>query len=59
MKDTVSKFNSDVLNLSRKMRDKASELRKEDLLVDFLKQLGFEHDWGFWRYSGERKTPYL
>lgn len=28
MKDTVSKFNSDVLNLSRKMRDKASELRK-------------------------------
>jgi hypothetical protein len=56
MKDTVSKFNSDVLNLSRKMRDKASELRKEDLLVDFLKQLGFEHDWGFWRYSGEKNS---
>jgi len=56
MKDTVSKFNSDVLNLSREMRDKASELRKEDLLVDFLKQLGFEHDWGFWRYSGEKNS---
>lgn len=56
MKDTVSKFKSDVLKLSHKMMDKASELRKEDLLVDFLKQLGFEHDWGFWRYSGEKNS---
>lgn len=56
MKDTVSKFNSDVLNLSRKMRDKASELRKEDLLEGFLRQLGFAHDWGFWRYSGEKNS---
>ena len=56
MKDTVSKFDSDVLKLSHKMRDKASELRKEDLLESFLRQLGFEHDWGFWRYSGERNS---
>ena len=56
MKDTVSKFDSDVLKLSHKMRDKASELRKEDLLEGFLRQLGFEHDWGFWRYSGERNS---
>lgn len=56
MKDTVSKFNSDVLNLSRKMRDKASELRKEDLLEGFLRQLGFAHDWGFWRYSEEKNS---
>ena len=56
MKDIVSKFNSDVLKLSRKMQDKASELRKEDLLEGFLIQLGFAHDWGFWRYSGERNS---
>lgn len=56
MKDTVSKFKSDVLKLSHKMRDKASELRKEDLLEGFLRQLGFEHDWGFWRYSGEKNS---
>lgn len=56
MKDTVSEFKSDVLKLSHKMMDKAFELRKEDLLVDFLKQLGFEHDWGFWRYSGEKNS---
>lgn len=56
MKDTVSEFKSAVLKLSHKMMDKASELRREDLLVDFLKQLGFEHDWGFWRYSGERNS---
>lgn len=56
MQDTVSEFDSDILNLSRKMRDKASELRKEDLLEGFLRQLGFEHDWGFWRYSGEKNS---
>ena len=56
MKDTVSEFKSDVLKLSHKMMDKTFELRKEDLLVDFLKQLGFEHDWGFWRYSGEKNS---
>ena len=38
------------------MMDKTFELRKEDLLVDFLKQLGFEHGWGFWRYSGEKNS---
>lgn len=47
MKDTVSKFKSDVLKLSHKMMDKDSELRKEDLLEGFLRQLGFEHDLGF------------
>lgn len=56
MKDTVSKFDSDILKLSHKMRDKASELRKEDLLEGFLRQLGFAHDWGFWRYSGEKNS---
>lgn len=56
MKDNVSKFNSDVLNLSRKLQDKASELRKEDLLEGFIRQLGFEHDWGFWRYSGNKNS---
>ena len=44
MKDIVSKFDSDVLKLSHKMRDKASKLRKEDLLEGFLRQLCFEHD---------------
>lgn len=56
MKDTVSKFDSDILKLSHKLRDKASELRKEDLLEEFLRQLGFAHDWGFWRYSGEKNS---
>lgn len=56
MKDTVSKFNNDILKLSHKMRDKASELRKEDLLEGFLRQLGFAHDWGYWRYSGEKNS---
>jgi hypothetical protein len=56
MKDTVSKFDSDILKLSHKMQDKASELRKEDLLEGFLRQLGFAHDWGFWRYSGEKNS---
>ena len=56
MKDTVSKFDSDILKLSHKLRDKASELRKEDLLEGFLRQLGFAHDWGFWRYSGEKNS---
>lgn len=56
MQDTVSKFDSDILKLSHKTRDKASELRKEDLLEGFLRQLGFAHDWGFWRYSGEKNS---
>lgn len=56
MQDTVSKFDSDILKLSHKMQDKASELRKEDLLEGFLRQLGFAHDWGFWRYSGEKNS---
>lgn len=56
MKDTVSKFDSDLLKLSHKLCDNASELRKEDLLEGFLRQLGFAHDWGFWRYSGEKNS---
>ena len=46
----------EILKLSRKMQKIASDMRKEDLLEDFLRQLGFEHDWGFWRYSGERNS---
>ena len=41
------------------MQDKASELRKEDLLEGFLRQLGFEHDLGAFGDIVERKTPYL
>lgn len=56
MKDTVSKFDNDVLKLYHKMRDIDSNLNKEELLWDFFKQLGFARDWGFWRYSGERNS---
>ena len=46
--------NDEILKLSRKMQEIASDMRKEELLEGFLRQLGFEHDWGFWRYSGEK-----
>ena len=59
MKDTASKFDSEVLKLSHKMRDIDSSLSKEDLLWDFLKQLGFERDWGCWRFSGEKNSLFL
>lgn len=58
MKDntTSDSFNEDLLKLSRKMQKIASDMRKDELLEGFLRQLGFEHDWGFWRYSGERNS---
>lgn len=46
----------EILKLSHKMQNIASDMRKEELLEGFLRQLGFEHDWGFWRYSGERNS---
>ena len=59
MKYTVSKFDSEILKLSNKMRDINSNLNKEELLWDFFKQLGFERDWGCWRYSGEKNSLFL
>lgn len=53
MKDSTS---DEVLKLSREMQEIASDMRKEELLEGFLRQLGFEHDWGFWRYSGEKNS---
>lgn len=49
----------EILKLSRKMQKIASDMRKEDLLEDFLRQLGFEHDWGCWRFSGEKNSLFL
>lgn len=43
MKDSTS---DEVLKLSREMQEIASDMRKEELLEGFLRQLGFEHDWG-------------
>ena len=48
--------NDEILKLSREMQEIASDMRKEELLEGFLRQLGFEHDWGFWRYSGEKNS---
>lgn len=59
MKGTASKFNSEILKLSHKLQGIDSKLRKEDSLHDFLKQLGFEHDYGCWRYSGEKNSLFL
>lgn len=56
MKDTVSKFDNDVLKLYHKMRDIDSNLNKEELLWDFFKQLGFARDWGCWRYGGKKNS---
>lgn len=53
---TSNSFNEDLLKLSRKMQTIASDMREDELLEGFLRQLGFEHDWGFWRYSGERNS---
>ena len=53
---TSNSFNEDLLKLSRKMQKIASDMREDELLEGFLRQLGFEHDWGFWRYSGERNS---
>lgn len=38
--------NDEILKLSRKMQNIASGMRKDELLEGFLRQLGFEHDWG-------------
>lgn len=48
--------NDEILKLSREMQEIASDMRKEELLEGFLRQLGFAHDWGFWRYSGEKNS---
>lgn len=57
MKDNISDSTRDeILKLSHKMQNIASDMRKEELLEGFLRQLGFEHDWGFWRYSGEKNS---
>lgn len=49
----------EILKLSRKMQKNASDMRKDELLEGFLRQLGFEHDWGCWRFSGEKNSLFL
>lgn len=49
----------EILKLSRKMQKIASDMRKDELLEGFLRQLGFEHDWGCWRFSGEKNSLFL
>lgn len=49
----------EILKLSRKMQKIASDMRKDELLEEFLRQLGFEHDWGCWRFSGEKNSLFL
>lgn len=56
---TSDSFNEDLLKLSHKMQKIASDMRKEELLEGFLRQLGFEHDWGCWRLSGEKNSLFL
>lgn len=56
---TSNSFNEDLLKLSRKMQKIASDMRKDELLEEFLRQLGFEHDWGCWRFSGEKNLLFL
>ena len=51
--------NDEVLKLFHKMQNIASDMRKEELLEGFLRQLGFEHDWGCWRFSGEKNSLFL
>lgn len=52
----INTTKDEILKLSRKMQKIASDMRKDELLEGFLRQLGFEHDWVFWRYSGERNS---
>ena len=49
----------EILKLSRKMQKIASDMRKDELLEELLRQLGFEHDWGCWRFSGEKNSLFL
>lgn len=56
MKDSTS---DEVLKLSREMQEIASDMRKEELLEGFLRQLGFKHDFSCWRLSGERNSLFL
>jgi hypothetical protein len=51
--------NDEILKLSREMQEIASDMRKEELLERFLRQLGFKHDFGCWRLSGERNSLFL
>lgn len=60
MKDNISDSTRDeILKLSHKMQKIASDMMKEELLEGFLRQLGFEHDWGCWRFSGEKNSLFL
>lgn len=60
MKDNISDSTRDeILKLSHKMQKITSDMRKEELLEGFLRQLGFEYDWGCWRLSGEKNSLFL
>lgn len=54
MKDIV--VDDEILNLYHKMQNSVSNLK---LLDEYLKQLGFEHDYGCWRYKGEKNSLFL
>ena len=51
--------NDEVLKLFHKMQNIASDMRKEELLEGFLRQLGFEYDCGCWRFNGEKNSLFL
>lgn len=52
----INSLNDEILNLYHKMQNIASNL---NLLDEYLRQLGFEHDYGCWRYKGEKNSLFL
>lgn len=52
----INSLNDEILNLYHKMQNSASNL---NLINEYLRQLGFEHDYGCWRYKGEKNSLFL
>lgn len=38
------------------MQDIVSDVLNYDLMATFFRQLGFEYDWSYWRYSGKKNS---
>ena len=52
----INSLNDEILNLYHKMQNSVSNL---NLLAEYIRQLGFEHDYGCWRYKGEKNSLFL
>lgn len=52
----INSLNNEILNLYHKMQNSVSNL---NLLAEYIMQLGFEHDYGCWRYKGEKNSLFL